>query len=177
MNGDAEAGHDILEILYEDHFGDDDTNLKSDDIAEEIDGVDEPQVNQILGNLHQAGLVERPSRVPKLTSEGIKVVLDQKEREERQKEREERKAERRERQEDRKREIRINKSVAYLTIALVLAGGFQGVARNLVYFSELERLIYSIIGAAAIFFVTLVFLLYVNWWDVDDETQVQSQTQ
>lgn len=177
MTGDTETGHRILEILYEDHFGDDDTNLQSDDIAEKINGVDEPQVNQILGNLHQADLVDKPSRTPKLTSEGIRVVLDQKEREARQNEREERKAERAERQEDRKREIRINKSVAYLTIALVLAGGFQGIARNLVYFSAKERLIYSIIGAAAIFGVTLVFLLYVNWWDVVEETQSQSQTQ
>lgn len=176
MTDDTETGHRILEILYEDHFGDDDTNLKSDDIAEKIDDVDESQVNQILGNLGQADLVDK-SGTPKLTSEGIKVVLDQKEREKRQNERKERKAERAERQEDRKREIRINKSVAYLTIALVLAGGFQGVARNLVYFSAWERLIYSIIGAAAIFVVTLGFLLYVNWWDVEEETQSQSQTQ
>ncbi|WP_143025235.1 hypothetical protein [Haloplanus vescus] len=170
MTGNAEAGHRILEILYEDHFGDDDTNLQSDDIAGKIDGVDESQVKQILGNLHQADLVGRPTRTPKLTSEGIKVVLDQKEREERQNEREERKLEREERQEDRKREIRINKSVAYLTIALVLAGGFQGVARNLVYFSPKQRLIYSLVGAVAIFGVTLVFLLYVNWWDKGGET-------
>lgn len=166
MTGNPEVGHKILEILYQDHFGDDDTNLDSSDIAGRLEDIDESQVNQILGNLHQAELLEKPTRIPKLTSKGISVVLEQREREARAEEREDRAQERKARdserdarQEDREEQIKINRSIQYLTVALVLAGGFQGVTRNLQYFSEINRFIYSVAGAVGVFVIMVVLLI------------------
>lgn len=160
-------------VLYEDHLGIEDSNLKAEDIAEKVEGVKTPQVTQILGNLAKGDLVENHTRTPKLTAEGIKVFLDENEREERRKEREERKEERETREEERserrrirKRDHRINRSIALLTLALVLTGGLQAVALNFDYYSEKTALDYAGYGAAGIFVIFSCLLIYNHWTDL-----------
>jgi hypothetical protein len=143
MAEDTQPGHRILEILYEDHFGDDDSNLQKADIADKIDGVDQSQVDQILGNLDSAGFVNK-SGTPKLTPDGLRSVLDQKEREEQATHRD--------------REHRTNNSIKYLTIALVLVGGLRAIAVNLQLFTDLERFLISVGGAALIVIGMFVML-------------------
>jgi hypothetical protein len=145
MAEDTQPGHRILEILYEDHFGDNDSNLQTADIADKIDGIDKSQVSQILGNLDNAGFVNK-SGTPKLTHDGLRSVLNQKEREEQAAHRD--------------REHRTNNSIKYLTIALVLVGGLRAVAVNLQMFSDSKRLLISAGGAALIVIAMLVMLRF-----------------
>ena len=148
MANETQPGHRILELLYEDHFGADDSNLTTDDIAAEIEDVDKDQVKRILGNLDYAGFVDRAG-TPKLTPHGLKAVLDQKEREERATHRD--------------REHRTNDSIKYLTVALVLVGGLRAAAVNLQMFTDFKRLLISVGGAGLIIAVMIVML----WSQVD----------
>lgn len=145
MTEDTPPGHRILEILYEDHFGATESNEQIDDLDDKLDDVDRSDIDTILGNLLSAGFIEKKNP-PKLSTEGVEVVLAQEERKERQK--------------HRKREHRVNQSIKYLTIALVLVGGLQAVALNLDYFTKEWRFYYSLAGAGLIILAMIVLLVW-----------------
>lgn len=143
MAEDAPPGHRILKILYEDHFRATESNEQIDDLDDKLEDVSRSDIDTILGNLKNAGFITKKNP-PKLSADGVEVVLNQKEREER--------------AEHRTREHRVNQSIKYLTIALVLVGGLQAVALNLDLFTEKWRFYYSLIGAGVIVVAMIIFL-------------------
>jgi len=148
MSQDLEPGQEIIMLLYKDHFGTDDSNISTQELADEIDNIDSSQAKLILANMATAGLIEKKNP-PKLSVDGYKVAKDIKEREQR--------------NQFRKREIRINKSIEGLTIALVLAGSLQAISLNMDKFSNQARFEYSVLGAVGIVALTIAYILIVHW--------------
>ncbi|WP_147298718.1 hypothetical protein [Haloferax sp. Atlit-47N] len=146
------TGHKILKLLYEDHLGDSESNLKTGQIAEKIDGVEKDEVSRIVGNLGSAGLLSRQRNPPKLSNDGIMLVH-------RINEHEAIHQERQARRQFREHEKNSNKSIQLLTFALVLTGCLQAVSANIGPDSSLKAFIGSL-SAAAVIFLAVMWLHY-----------------